>query len=295
VVLIDPSGLFGGDRLRHCSNDAQLHWPRLFLASNGYGRLEINYHKLVARAYSTFTQPPSEVDLQGYIQEYVENFLLFLFIVDGQIWGAWDCPPHLLPRYKTAEDDRSPVPPEPAFSDWKRRYRQGNKPLPKCFGNVSVTFPRVVVGAVVEVGAEAEVKQLCATADADARVDAGDSRSSESRTENQRRASSPDRLSKEQQCWFDEFWSSYWLHKSKAVTRRVFSQLVKSQAKFEEIMRGLEAQQQEMLSREPRHRPHACTWLRQARWADETERDAPAQTERSIVADALARIEEGIK
>ena len=32
-----------------------------------------------------------------------------------------------LPRYKTAADRRSPSPPEPAFTDWKKQYRRENK------------------------------------------------------------------------------------------------------------------------------------------------------------------------
>jgi hypothetical protein len=54
MSIIDADGLFSGDRLRRCSTAAQLHWPRLFLASDGFGRLELNYHKVVARAYATF-------------------------------------------------------------------------------------------------------------------------------------------------------------------------------------------------------------------------------------------------
>ena len=41
MAIIDREGLFGGDRLRRCSNAAQLHWPRLFLAADGFARLEI--------------------------------------------------------------------------------------------------------------------------------------------------------------------------------------------------------------------------------------------------------------
>ena len=54
MSIIDPSGLFGGDRLRRCSNVAQLHWPRLFLASDGFARLEMNYARIIGRAYPTF-------------------------------------------------------------------------------------------------------------------------------------------------------------------------------------------------------------------------------------------------
>lgn len=46
MAIIDPEGLFSGDRLRRCSNLAQLHWPRLYLAANGFARLEINFAKI---------------------------------------------------------------------------------------------------------------------------------------------------------------------------------------------------------------------------------------------------------
>ena len=42
MAIINPDGLFGGDRLRRCSNIVQLHWPRLYLAGDGFGRLELS-------------------------------------------------------------------------------------------------------------------------------------------------------------------------------------------------------------------------------------------------------------
>jgi hypothetical protein len=110
--------------------------------------LELNYHKIAARAYATLHPVPSEADVFGYIEEYAGNWLLFVYNVDGRLWGAWDCPTAFLPRYKTASDRRGPSPPEPEFSEWKKRYRTGNKSLPKCFGKFSGTFPHGVgVGA----------------------------------------------------------------------------------------------------------------------------------------------------
>ena len=43
MLILKPDGLFAGDRIRHCSDAAQLHWPRIFLASNGFARIELNY------------------------------------------------------------------------------------------------------------------------------------------------------------------------------------------------------------------------------------------------------------
>jgi hypothetical protein len=140
VSIIDPSGLFNGDRLRRCSNAAQLHWPRLFLASDGFGRMEINYARIVGKAYPTFNPIPSETELQSFIQEYVNNYLLFPYEFAGQFWGQWDTRPELLPRYRTATDRRSPSPPEPAFTQWKQSYREERKAFPKSFGNIPAGF-----------------------------------------------------------------------------------------------------------------------------------------------------------
>jgi hypothetical protein len=157
MAIIDPEGLFNGDRLRRCSNIAQLHFPRLFLASDGNARLEINYARIIGRAYPTFDPIPSSTELQSFIQEYAKNYLLFVFEVDGQLWGQWDTNPKFLPRFKTALDRRSPIPPESAFTQWKRRYREETKSLPKSFQNISGAFP---------CGVGVGVKTFCASDDA---------------------------------------------------------------------------------------------------------------------------------
>jgi hypothetical protein len=124
------------------------HFPRLFLASNGLGRIEINYARIIGRAYTTFNPPPSETELQSWIQEYAKNNLLFLYLFDGQLWGVWDTRTELLPDYKTAQDKRSPIPPEPAFTEWKKTYRSEYNGFTKILPNFGQNFP-VVVGELV--------------------------------------------------------------------------------------------------------------------------------------------------
>ncbi|MCC6344275.1 MAG: hypothetical protein IT166_18890 [Bryobacterales bacterium] len=159
-MIIDPDGLFHGDRLRMCSNSAQLHWPRLFLASDGFARLEINYARIIGRAYTTFNPVPSETELEGLIREYAGNHLLFLFEAGGALWGQWDTQPKFLPRYKTAGDRRSPIPPEPAYSEWRKSYLAEKKSFPKSFGKFPETF---LYGVGVGEG-----KYISASFDADA-------------------------------------------------------------------------------------------------------------------------------
>jgi hypothetical protein len=74
-------------RIRRCSNAAQLHWPRLFLASDGFARLEINYARIIG---------------------FNKNWPLFLYVFDRQLWGQWDTGKEFLQRYKTRADRRNP-------------------------------------------------------------------------------------------------------------------------------------------------------------------------------------------
>lgn len=146
MSIIDAVGLFHGERLRRCSNAARLHWPYLFLASNGFGRLEIDYHRIVATAFASFRPIPTEQELMGHLREYSDAHLLFLYrAADGAVWGQWDCKPQRLNKYKTACDRRSPAPPEPAFADWQSTYANGlTKTIPVSLTDISENLPQIL-------------------------------------------------------------------------------------------------------------------------------------------------------
>jgi hypothetical protein len=128
MAIIDPDGLFNGDRLRKCSKMARLYWPYFFLASNGYGRLEVNYHRIIARAFSTFGDDvPAEPEVMSYLKEYAQVHLLFLYMNGGQMWGQWDAKDNSLSKYKTSADKKSPAPPEEEFINWKKSYKAETK------------------------------------------------------------------------------------------------------------------------------------------------------------------------
>jgi hypothetical protein len=280
VILVDPDGLFNGDRLRRCSNSAQLHWPRLFLASDGFGRLEINYARIIGRAYPTFNPIPSEAELRSFIQEYAQNYLLFLYEVDGRLWGQWDTRKEFLPRYKTSIDRRSPNPPEPAFTEWKKRYREERKALPKCFGKALETFHAGVHAVAVAVAVAVE-KDICASPNGNAHV--GDSAS----VGNLPRDTEQDgllpgapaipvkpargKMTPEQEQWFTTWWAEYWHHKGKKDARTAFAKYMKTEARFQEVLAATRAQKPEMLARPKDKRPYPATWLNGERWEDDTE------------------------
>ena len=282
MALIDPEGLFGGDRLRACSDRARLLWPYLYLASNGFGRLELNYHRIIARCFSDFRRIPSEAELKKVLDEYQLNCLLFVYEAAGQVWGAWDTPTKNLPDYKTAADRRSPEPPEPEFSNWKRSYRAQKKPFAKLSLNasekLSENFP---LGIGVGVG-----KTCASLKNGDARVadplsliTTPPSGSTGRAGVFLQRTTSRQEMAPEQELWWAAWWPAYWLHRAKKAAREAFRVKVKSQALFDQVMAATRAQTQEMLAREKSKRPHGATWLNGERWEDEQDRPTAAASD----------------
>lgn len=280
MALIDSDGLFNGDRLRRCSDRARLLWPYFYLASNGFARLEINYHRIISRCFATFKKPPSESEIGACLQEYESHSLLFTYSVAGQVWGQWDSKLENLPRYKTATDRRSPAPPEPAFSEWKKAYQSEKGAFPKLRVNVSERFQ---LGIGVGVGVGVGEKHKCASAGANARAPELFS------IDNPPFATTPQAptpmktpvvkqaraLTAQQEVWFALWWAEFWRRKNKKQARNAWANWVKTESDFERVMKATRAQAREMLARLPENRPHGATWLNDERWSDEN--DPPVQ------------------
>lgn len=126
MPVIDPNGIFDGDRINSCSVMAQLLYPRMLCASNGFGRIQLSYRRIVAVAFPKWSEAdiPDEPTLMGHFQEYARNRLLFVYESNRQIWGQWDAKKNTFGKYQTADDKRSPAPPEDAFQKWQEENRQ---------------------------------------------------------------------------------------------------------------------------------------------------------------------------
>jgi len=168
MAIIDREGLFKGKRLRKCSAAARWRWPYLFLMSNGYARIELDYESIAAE-FSSFRQSaPTPDELRETFIEFQANHLLFFYTVNDQEWGQWDCRRTFLKDYKTAADNASPRPPESEYQQWLRKQHgqdwheyHWNKEaieetfdqtLPKTLPNVSQSFPAERYGVGVGVG-----------------------------------------------------------------------------------------------------------------------------------------------
>ncbi len=127
MPIIDPDGLFEGERLAQCSDTAQLYWQRLFVAANGYARLELSYASILSKVFRHFKNPPTEEQLWSIFEELAENYLAILYESDGVWWAQFVTSNKYLPRYKTIRDEQSPEPPDElverarsGYLAWKR-------------------------------------------------------------------------------------------------------------------------------------------------------------------------------
>jgi hypothetical protein len=275
-MIIDADGLFNGGRWRKCSNAARLHAPYLLLASNGYGRLELDPARIVGRAFLTFSPRPSEDVILGFVREYVGAHLMFLYERDGQVWGQWDTPDRLLAKYLTTADKRSPTPPKEQFDKWRSDYRNRREPatdqaVTGDSEKVLEVFKDLPSGEGVGVGV-GEGKNTCSSPNGNERVGL----LFPTPQRGKRSAGSE---------WFDQFWRAYWRRVSRKAAYAAFVKCVTSQARFDEVMVAVQAQSAEMMARSPDKRPHASTWLNQERWNDE-----PIETARPKRSDALTAL-----
>jgi len=267
MVIIDPEGMFCGDRMAKLSDQAKLHWPWLFLASNGYGRLEINYRLLRSRVFGAFVKPPTEEQFMSLIREYHDAYLLFLYVENNQMWGQWDTSEKFLPRYKTASDDKSPAPPQDEWVAWREEYaaaRCEEVPDISTFSekfrgsrNISKKFQQVGVGVGADV--EAGANNKCASGDAP--VDQPAAGTKRGIPESERRQ------------WFEEmFWPNVWHKIGKGAARSAFLRKVKTVEDRDKVLAAAKTQGPSILERGSRPGCsilHPATWLNQERYDDE--------------------------
>lgn len=124
MAIIRAKGLYEGERLAACSDTAQLHWPRLYLLGNGHSRFELHYARIIAVVYASFHTKPTEDEVRGWLREYADNFLLFLYEdpATGAMWGQWITAQENLATYRTAEDKRSPAPNDKEIDAYRQAY-----------------------------------------------------------------------------------------------------------------------------------------------------------------------------
>ena len=81
--------------------------------------------------------------------------------------------------------------------------------------------------------------------------------------------------------WFQRWWAIYWRKRDRKKAWLAFKRHVRTQARFEQVMKATKAQASEMFGKEEKYRPHGATWLNGERWDDETEK-APLRPSQAV-------------
>jgi hypothetical protein len=138
--------------------------------------MKLNAKAIIDAAYANFERKPSREQLTSWLQEYARQYLLFVYTdAQGHPWGQWcGVPDRMLPRFKTAADKRSPIPPAEALAAYEEEYARAKKSsadfinISEDFGNVPKaseeleTFP-LGIGIGIGVGKGiGEGEKLCA-------------------------------------------------------------------------------------------------------------------------------------
>lgn len=162
MPVIDPQGLFDGERLAACSDKAKLFWPFIYCASNGFARLEINPKYIQKKCFASFTETPTEDDIIKAIEEYAQNFLLVVYEHEGRQWVQFDTSSKYLPRHKSKKDDESPIPPPETiklhadgYIGWKKAKSlclQHSRKLSETFENLRKISHGIGIGTGIEIG-----------------------------------------------------------------------------------------------------------------------------------------------
>ena len=159
MAIIDPEGLFSGERLAACSDLAQLYWPRFFLAANSCGRIELSYKSLVSRVFGNFQSPPKSEELWKIFREYDDNYLAILYQSEsGTWWCQFITSEKYLPKYKKTRDYLSPAPSlelldihRSGYLEWKKSKSFQNQSFQK-LSDDDESFRREGVGIGVGAG-----------------------------------------------------------------------------------------------------------------------------------------------
>lgn len=143
-MVLEPDGLFHGERLKKCSDLARLYYPYLMAASNGFARLELNYERVMDRGLNNFEKPLSREAFFAIIREYRDNYLMFLYKAKNQYWGQFVTDSKYLPRHKTAKDRQSPEPPIEKYVEFQEAYELSKTTVPADLENFG-EVPEVVL------------------------------------------------------------------------------------------------------------------------------------------------------
>lgn len=118
MAFLEIDGILNGRRLRKCSPTAHWRYGYYLLLSNGYSRIEMDFESISYRLVSFRGTAPTPQEIEAEFVEYEKHHLVFVYEHNGRKWAQFDTPNSGSKEWKTAVDLKSPMPPEPRYSEW---------------------------------------------------------------------------------------------------------------------------------------------------------------------------------
>lgn len=124
-VILDR--IWGSDKLAACSIKAQLHYPRIYLVCDDWACFEID---VVAIHRQVYPKMPSvkESDVFGWLKEFMDNGLLFVWSEGHNEYGYWTGREEGRLHAPTRRHKRrTPEPPADALASYQLKYEQATR------------------------------------------------------------------------------------------------------------------------------------------------------------------------
>jgi hypothetical protein len=117
-ILFDATGMFKGKRLRALDSYSRYLYPYILMLADLYGRVELD-EEAIYEAFISFKDAnltPSKI--KQVFDVFEQNQLCFIYKSKRSRWAQFDTPTDMRREYPSIDDNRSPEPPEPDYTEW---------------------------------------------------------------------------------------------------------------------------------------------------------------------------------
>jgi hypothetical protein len=120
MILLDSKGLLRGKRLRKLPIMARLYYPFLLGHTNFYARIELD-PEVIAADLSLLNDPNlCDAEVESYFAAYERVGLCLVYKARGSRWAQFDTLVSMRRDFPSAEDNKTPAPPDTVYRDWLR-------------------------------------------------------------------------------------------------------------------------------------------------------------------------------
>lgn len=237
-VILDR--LWDSDKLAACSVKAQLHYPRIYLLCDDWACFEIDVVSIRKTVYKKM-QGVKEPDIYGWLKEYMEHGLLFVWAIGHNEYGYWTGPEEgRLPSPSRRHKRKTPEPPIEELSAYLQKHEKTTKAYrltTKAYNGLHTPSVKGLgLGIGLGIGKEGGVGET-----------------------------------NDEPTSFDRFWKAYPKKRAKGDAEKAWKELRPSEPLVNQILATLELAKTsaDWLKDGGQYIPYPATWLRRKGWEDD--------------------------